>query len=144
MEADHKSYFASSGFSSAGFLNPTPAEAYAESQKNAVIVDVGEEELTEYKQFEAPQPIFLPNSRLPEKYSELPLDVPLIIVDSAGLRSKAAMIFLANKGFKNMANLAGGIMDWERDGFPVENNPSTQLSGQCPCMLKPMYRTKKT
>jgi len=140
MDANHKLYFSSLGFSSAGFLNLTPAEAYAESQKNAVILDVREEELTGYKQFDVPQTIFLPNTRIPEKYSELPLNVPLIIADSAGLRSKEAMIFLANKGYKNIANLAGGLVEWERDGLPLIINKNEKLDGSCVCQLKP--RTK--
>jgi len=140
MDADHTSYFTSAGFSSAGFLNLTPAEAYAESQKNAVIIDVREEELTGYKHFDVPQTIFLPNTRMAEKYSELPLNVPLIIVDSAGLRSKEAMIFLANKGYKNIANLAGGMVEWERDGLPLIINKNEKLDGSCVCQLKP--RTK--
>lgn len=136
----NKSYFASSGFSSSGFLNLTPAEAYAASQKNAVIVDVREEELTRYKQFDVPQTIFLPNTQLEYKFSELPSDIPLIIADSTGLRSKEAMIFLANKGYKNIANLAGGIVEWERDGLPLKINIKEKLDGACVCQLKP--RTK--
>ena len=136
----NKSYFASSGFTSAGFLNLTPSEAYAESRNNAVIVDVREEELTGYKQFDVPQTIFLPNTRLANKYSELPSDIPLIIADAAGLRSKEAMIFLANKGYKNIANLAGGLVEWERDGLPLIINKKEKLDGSCVCQLKP--RTK--
>jgi len=136
----NKSYFASSGFTSAGFLNLTPAEAYAESQKNAVIVDVREEELTGYKQFGVPQTIFLPNTQLEGKFSELPADIPLIIADAAGLRSKEAMIFLADKGYKNIANMAGGLVEWERDGLPLIINKEEKLDGSCVCQLKP--RTK--
>ena len=140
MMVSNKTYFASSGFRSAGFLNLTPAEAYAESQKDAVIIDVREEELTGYKQFDVPQTIFLPNTRLVDKYSELPSDIPLIIADAAGLRSKEAMIFLTTKGFKNIANLAGGMVEWERDGLPLKINKKEKLDGSCVCQLKP--RTK--
>ncbi|HOY30794.1 MAG TPA: rhodanese-like domain-containing protein [Bacteroidales bacterium] len=140
MNSNNKLFFASSGFQSAGFLNLTPKEAYYETQNNAILVDVREEELTGYKQFDVPKTIFLPISLITEKFSELPGDKPVIIADSAGLRSKEAMIFLAGKNFKNIANLAGGLVEWERDGLPLLINPKEKLDGSCVCQLKP--RTK--
>ena len=33
--------------------------------------------------------------------------------------------------------MAGGIVDWERDGLPVKTNIEERLSGSCMCQLKP-------
>jgi hypothetical protein len=50
------------------------------------------------------------------------------------------MIFLINKGQSNIANLAGGIIEWDRDGLPLVINKREQLSGSCACQLKPANR----
>ena len=36
-----------------------------------------------------------------------------------------------NKGFIRIANMAGGIVDWERDGLPLKTNIEERLSGSC-------------
>ncbi len=130
--------FFRNGFKSAGFLNLSANEAYEESiGNNAVILDVRELNLTGYKNFDVPRVIHIPLSVLAENYMNLPGDTPLIVADTVGLRSREAMIFLLNKGFSNIANLAGGIVDWERDGLPVRTDRSVQLDGSCMCQLKP-------
>lgn len=142
MEAEHNKYFSSIGFSAASFFNLTPSEAFSEAKNNAVMVDVREEELTGFKCFDVPKVIYVPLSQINLLYSQLPKDIPIIIADSVGLRSKEAMIFLINKGFKNIANLAGGIVEWERDGLPLKIDNSEKLDGSCMCQLKPRNKLK--
>jgi rhodanese-related sulfurtransferase len=77
---------------------------------------------------------------LPQNYKSLPIDVPVIVADSVGLRSHEAMIFLRNKGFGNIANLAGGIVDWERDGLPLKRDITEQLDRSCICQLRPRHK----
>jgi predicted sulfurtransferase len=72
----------------------------------------------------------------------LPQDKYLIFADTVGLRSKEAVVLLKDKGFKKIANMAGGIVDWERDGFPLKANIEERLSGSCMCQLKPRERGK--
>jgi rhodanese-related sulfurtransferase len=61
----------------------------------------------------------------------------VIVADSVGLRSKSAVKFLMDNGFANVANLNGGILDWEHDGMPIIVDLNKQLSGSCTCRLKP-------
>lgn len=132
------------GFVSSGFLNLSASEAYKEAtENNAIIVDVREIRLTGYKRFDVPTVINIPNSVLSENYDSLPREIPMIVADSVGLRSHEAMKFLINKGFTNIANLAGGIVDWERDGLPLRIDKTEQLDGSCVCQLKPRHKTKK-
>ncbi len=129
------------GFISSGFLNLSAVEAYREALENsAVILDVREPGLTGYKNFDVPKVIHIPNSALAENYRSIPSDVPVIIADSVGLRSHEAMVFLLNKGFDNIANLAGGIADWVCDGMPLKKDITEQLDGPCACQLKPRYK----
>jgi rhodanese-related sulfurtransferase len=131
------------GFVSAGFLNLTPKEAYMDSTENsAIILDVREESLTGYKNFNVPLVIKMPYSLLPQNYGNLPENVPIIVADSVGLRSHEAMEFLKAKGFLNIANLSGGIVDWERDGLPLKTDKTEQLDGSCVCQLRPRLKKK--
>jgi len=136
------SLFDNYGFISCGILNVSPHEAYELCGKGAVIVDVREEYLNNFKNFDLPDILFFPMSKLMQKISELPQDKYLIFADSVGLRSKDAVVLLKNKGFKNIANMAGGIVDWERDGLPFKANIEERLSGSCMCQLKPRETRK--
>jgi rhodanese-related sulfurtransferase len=129
------------GFISSGFLNLSASEAYKEaSENNAIILDVREFSLTGYKIFDVPTVINMPNSTLLESYKSLPINVPIIVADSVGLHSHEAIVFLLSKGFLNIANLAGGIVDWERDGLPLKKDITEQLDGSCVCQLKPSHK----
>jgi len=129
------------GFVSSGFLNLTASEAFKEAtENNAIILDVRELRLIGYKNFDVPKVINIPNSTLAENYKSLPKDIPLIVADSVGLRSHEAMVLLQSKGFKNIANLAGGIVDWERDGLPLKKDVTEQLDGSCVCQLRPRHK----
>lgn len=136
-------YF-SNTFLSGGIVNITPKNAY-ELAKNsgAVIVDVREQSFTAYKQFDVPNVIYCPISILIDSAGEIPKDCAVIIADSTGIRSHEAFIILRNAGYDNIANLAGGIVEWERDGLPIKVDYLEQLDGSCTCQLKPRNRLKK-
>ena len=133
--------FLKHGFISSGFLNLSASEAYKEATGNdAVILDVRELRLIGYKRFDVPKVINIPLSTLGESYISLPVDIPVIVADSVGLRSHEAMEFLMSRGFSNIANLAGGIVEWERDGLPIKKDLTEQLDGSCVCQLKPRHK----
>ena len=131
------SLFENYGFLSCGIFCVTPREAFELSRKGAVVVDVREENLRGFKSFDVPELFYLPKSKIEEQYKDLICDRYMIFADTAGLRSKEAVIFLNEKGFQRIANMAGGIIDWERDGLPVKINIEERLSGSCMCQLKP-------
>jgi rhodanese-related sulfurtransferase len=130
------------GFLSSGILHVSPREAFELCAKGAVIIDVREEYLNNFKNFDVRETLFFPQSNLAQRISELPQDKYLIFADSVGLRSKEAVVLLKNKGLMNIANMAGGIVDWERDGLPLKTNVEERLSGSCVCQLKPREKRK--
>jgi len=136
------SLFDNYGFMSSGILNVTPRQAFELCQKGVVIVDVREENLRGFKTFDVPELLFLPNSKIKEEFQNLKKCSYLIFADTVGLRSKEAVIYLKENGFENIANMAGGIVDWERDGFPVKMNVEERLSGSCMCQLRPREKRK--
>jgi len=134
--------FQNTGFLSGDVFNLTPRKAFALCQKGAVIIDVREEVLIRFKMFGVPEVIYCPFSMLEETYEHLPKDKPLIFADAAGLHSKEAVRLLMEKGLVNrIANLAGGLVEWERDELPLVIDKSEKLSGSCMCQLR--TRNKK-
>jgi rhodanese-related sulfurtransferase len=113
-----------------------PREAFELCGMGAVLVDVREDYLNNFKNFDVPEILNFPMSRLVQKLSELQQDKYLIFADTVGLRSKEAVVLLKDKGYVKIANMAGGIVDWERDGLPLKTNVEERLSGSCMCQLK--------
>ncbi|MBK7625686.1 MAG: rhodanese-like domain-containing protein [Bacteroidales bacterium] len=132
-----KDLFEGFGIVSCEILNVSPGEAFELVKKGALLIDVREENLRGFKSFDVPGLILFPKSKIINEYGNLPVDSCLIFADTVGLRSKEVVIFLKEKGFKKIANMAGGIVDWERDGLPVTIDISSRLTGSCMCQLKP-------
>lgn len=131
------SFFENYGIISSGILNVSPQEAFKLVNKGALIIDVREPYLNSFKTFDVPEVACFPKSKLMEEYENLPTDRYMIFADSVGLRSIEAVIFLKEKGFEKIANMAGGIVDWERDNLPIKLNINERLTGSCMCQLKP-------
>lgn len=126
------------GFFSGGIWNLTPREALEWCHKGALLVDVRETYMNRFKLFGVPEVICCPFSILEKNFRNLTSDKLLIFADAAGLHSKEAVKFLSDKGFGfRIANLAGGLVEWERDGLPLIIDKSEQFSGSCMCMLRP-------
>ena len=115
----------------------SPKEAYEVAKRGAVFVDVRQTYETHYKGFDVEEVIYIDHEEIKERYTGLPQDKFLVIADSVGLHSKEVLEFLKGKGFTLLANLNGGIFDWERDGLPLKINKKEKLTGSCACMLKP-------
>jgi len=130
-------YFQQLGFISAGFLNLSPNDAHEICNQNGVLLDVRIPYLAAYKQFGVNQILYIPLSELESNLEQIPTDQPVIVADSTGLRSREAMEILLKKGYKNIANMAGGLVEWEQSGLPVSVNNIQRLSGSCMCQLKP-------
>ncbi len=67
----------------------------------------------EYAEHRIEGSVFLTLQELPLRYEELPKEQEIVIHCKAGMRSANACLFLAEKGFKNLSNLEGGIQAWE-------------------------------
>jgi rhodanese-related sulfurtransferase len=130
------------GIVSCGILNVSPREAFELVKEGVLIVDVREENLRSFKSFDVPEVVYLPKSKIENEYEILPSDRYLIFADTVGLRSKEVVIYLKEKGFEKIANMAGGIVDWEREGLPITTDNTTRLSGSCMCQLKPREGSK--
>jgi rhodanese-related sulfurtransferase len=128
--------FKDKGIKINGITHLSPKEAFELLNSEVILVDVREEYMIGYKKFDVQQIIYIPYSECTHSLARIPKDKALIIADSYGLRSKEIVIKLINNGYTEVANLNGGIIDWERDGLPLNVNKKEELNGPCPCQLK--------
>jgi MoaD family protein len=75
-----------------------------------VIVDVREPQ--EYQINRIPGSKLIPLGELPQRYEELDPNAAIVCQCKSGMRSAKATGFLRSIGFKNVRNLAGGILGW--------------------------------
>ncbi len=126
-----------SGFiTSDGIHNLSAREAAEWCAGGAVLLDIREEYISQFKRFGVPGAVQIPLSRLEAQSDRIPKDNWIIIADSSGLHSKEACLRLKAKGFAQISNLAGGLVEWERDGMPLVVDKSEKLSGSCACQLR--------
>lgn len=64
--------------------------------------------------------VLIPLGTLADRAAELARDRPIVAVCRAGGRSAQATIILQQAGFKDVANLAGGMLRWRAEGYGVE------------------------
>jgi len=130
------------GFISQGILNYTPREAFQKIMNGSLLLDVRPENMNRFKIFDVPNLLFCPSSVVNELYKNLPTNIELICADTSGLKSLGAAKQLTKLGLNKVANMAGGLVDWERQGLAVSINIKERLSGSCVCQLKPRERKK--
>jgi rhodanese-related sulfurtransferase len=102
----------------------------------AVLLDIRNESLQNFKQIDVPVFVLIPFEKLAEHAASLPFDKFFICADSSGIHSKEAAMILLRAGFELAGNLAGGLVDWERAGLPIRTNIKERLSGSCMCQLR--------
>lgn len=97
----------------------TVEEAQSLLSDKAILLDVREDyELAELAYLSEGM-LHIPLSELESRYKELPHDKMLIVACRTGNRSQKAIDQLAELGVSNTLNLAGGILVWQGQGFPV-------------------------
>jgi thioredoxin 1 len=62
------------------------------------------------------------------KVSLLQKDKPVYVYCLSGSRSRAAADYLSKNGFKQVYNLQGGLMDWQRNNLPLEQSENAAVS----------------
>jgi rhodanese-related sulfurtransferase len=89
-----------------------------ESSPAPLVVDVREPNEFEAVRLESGVAL-VPLSVFQQRWQELPRDRPLLMMCAAGSRSAAATSWLVRNGYTDVANVAGGINEWQKAGLPV-------------------------
>ncbi|HOT00666.1 MAG TPA: rhodanese-like domain-containing protein [Acidobacteriota bacterium] len=115
----------------------SPKEALARLQNGATLLDIREAYETNFRVIDVPAVIQVPHRGFQDHWTEIPRDVPLILMDNVGVRSPEIARFLIEKGYQQVAYIIGGVVDWVKGGLPVLVDRNYELVGQCSCKLRP-------
>lgn len=90
------------------------------NHKDAAVLDVREE--SEFKGGHLLNAILIPLGKLKERVGELEKykGKPLVVVCRTGSRSGSACATLSKLGFDDTYNLAGGVINWQKQKLPLE------------------------
>ena len=99
-----------------------PTTTMGKVKEGALIVDVrNPSEVTEVT-FDVPNYINIPLNELEDRIGEIPKNQDIVMVCRSGARSLKATYFLMNAGYKNVANMSGGILKWIEKKFPTKGS----------------------
>ncbi len=138
-----KKMFENIGIEYNGIKSVSPKESKGAVERGAYILDIREEAEVNHKTLDVPNAMFLPFSKLEEGYKDIPKGISFIVTDSTGMKSKDVARFLKDKGFDDVAYMAGGLKEWETDKLPLTVDVNEQITGSCFCMLKTKREVKK-
>ncbi len=85
---------------------------------DVVLLDVREPE--EYAAGHIPGVQLIPMGTVSARLSDIPTDKTVIVTCRSGNRSGQITDFLRRNGFTRVHNMQGGILAWQRAGYPVE------------------------
>ncbi len=94
-------------------------EAKEKQQAGAVVVDV--RELNEWRAGYIPGAKLILLGSLASRMRELDPTKEIIAVCRSGNRSKSAALILQRAGFTRVSSMAGGMISWLRQHFPVSS-----------------------
>lgn len=96
-------------------ITPTELSKYLSdsNQEKPLLLDVREPWEFEICHIEGSQ--LIPMNSIPEKFSELETEKPIICICHHGMRSWQVASFLESKGFTQVINLTGGVEAWARE-----------------------------
>ncbi len=136
-----RNFFEGHGFVLKGILHLSPQESYKLCLSGALLLDVRLGLLFKQKRFDVPELLHCHSEEIGDFFHHLPSNKPIIVADAVGIHSKEVVAFLLEKGYTMVANLVGGIHDWERDGLPLIINKDETMTGGCMCMLRTWGKT---
>jgi rhodanese-related sulfurtransferase len=128
------------GIKHKGILSLSPRDTFQLLQKGAFLLDMRITDYSDYKAFDAENVLNMPPENFEERIKTLDPEGFYILADSSGINSQHYAGKMLGLGFRHVASLSGGFVEWERDGLPVSVDINERLSGSCACQLKPRER----
>ena len=90
------------------------------NHKHALVLDVREEK--EFNGGHILNAKLIPLGKLVERKAELERnrEQAIVVMCRSGQRSASACVLLGKEGFKQVYNLSGGVLAWQKSGLPLE------------------------
>jgi rhodanese-related sulfurtransferase len=104
-----------------------PTKTQALINNGALLVDVREKDEVAQLAYDVPNIINIPLSVFEEQYTEIPKDIPVVMVCKAGVRSLRAAGFMVYHGYDNVINMKHGMIRWAQKGFPILGDTGSVL-----------------
>ncbi|MCE5263727.1 MAG: rhodanese-like domain-containing protein [Deltaproteobacteria bacterium] len=92
-------------------IKPDRLARWLLEKRDLLILDIRREE--RFREAHLPIAVNIPLYRLHERYAEIPLNRPVLVVDDRGLRSFLAACYLVRKGVSDVKTLFGGMAGWQ-------------------------------
>ena len=93
-----------------------------------VLLDVREP--ADFRVSRAPGAVLRPVSTFHLTIDSLPKDRPIMVICYEGNTSAAVTAYLLQRGWTDVASVAGGMSAWRRAGFPVRQGPLERGEGE--------------
>lgn len=91
-------------------IAPSALKDLRDSPRPPLILDVREN--WEREAVRLPDTLDIPMQEIPQRLGDLPRDRHIVVMCHGGVRSLRVAQFLAQNGFRQVANLTGGIHAW--------------------------------
>lgn len=98
-------------------VQPSDLQVLLNDGVRPLIVDVREP--WEYQMGHVDGAKLIPLGQLAQRVSELDPEHPVAVICQSGSRSQSAAALLAQKGFKKVYNVVGGMSAWQMSGLPT-------------------------
>ena len=98
-------------------IEPRDVHGRRTSGEKIVLLDVREDKEVRYCKIA--DSIHIPMWQVPQRVNELNPEDNVVVYCRSGKRSMQVCQFLASKGFSNVANLRGGILQWSQQVDPT-------------------------
>lgn len=99
-------------------VQPVDLQTLLKDSAQPVVVDVREP--WEYQMGHVTGSKLIPLGQLAQRVSELDPEHPVAVICQSGSRSQSAAALLAQKGFKKVYNVIGGMSAWQMSGLEME------------------------
>lgn len=91
-------------------ITPTEVASLLESESPPVLLDIREDWELAIARIDGV--VHIPMGQLPDRLGELDPDTLTVVICRSGGRSTTVTRFLQQAGFRDVRNLAGGVMAW--------------------------------
>ncbi len=107
----------SQAFATAKDISSREAKTLLETNKNIFLLDVRTPQ--ENRQGRLPGTVLIPINELERRINEVPKSKTVLVYCAVGSRSKQVAEYLSQNGYKEVYNMADGIVGWYRNKFQI-------------------------